>query len=81
VFGYLYWLLQRDKTNTYRVLVWKSDSMGLFGRPRTRWKNNNKMGLIETALNAVDWIDPAQHKDKLRAFVNTVMSVRVAKDS
>jgi len=36
-----------DRKGTYRVLVGKCEGKRAFGRPRHRWKDNNKMGLQE----------------------------------
>jgi hypothetical protein len=40
--------------------------------------NNIEMDLRETGWGAMDWIDLAQDKDQWRAFVNTVMNLRVS---
>jgi hypothetical protein len=47
------------------------------GRPRSRWEDNIKMDLGEIGFGDVDWIDLAQDRDRWRALVNTVMSLRV----
>jgi hypothetical protein len=36
-----------------------------------------KLDLRERGWNGVDWIDLAQDRDQWRAFVNTVMNLRV----
>jgi hypothetical protein len=41
-----------EKRNVYRPL----------GRPRSRWIDNIKMGLLELGLSVVDWIGLAQDK-------------------
>jgi hypothetical protein len=38
---------------------------------------NIKMDLLEIGLSVVDWIGPAQDKYRWRAFVNSVMNLRV----
>jgi tRNA threonylcarbamoyladenosine modification (KEOPS) complex Pcc1 subunit len=43
-------------------------------RPRRRWKDNIKMDLREIGIN----IRLAQDRMQLRAFVNTVMNLRVS---
>jgi hypothetical protein len=43
-----------DMTNAYRILVGKRQGKRQVGRPRYRWKNNNKMGLKEMGLEGVD---------------------------
>ena len=45
-------------------------------RPRRRWEDNIKMDFKEIAWEGMDWIDLVVGRDKWRAFVNTVMSVR-----
>jgi hypothetical protein len=36
-----------EKRNVYRLLVGKSEGMRPLGRPRRRWIDNIKMGLLE----------------------------------
>jgi hypothetical protein len=47
------------------------------GRFRLRWEDNIKMDHREIGSGGVDWIDLAQDRDQWRAFVNTVMNLRV----
>ena len=46
------------------------------GRPRIRWEDNIKMDLQEVGGGG-DWIELAQDRDRLRAFVNMVMNFLV----
>jgi hypothetical protein len=39
------------------------------------------MDLREIGWDGMDWIDLAQHRDKWRALVNTVMNFRVPKNA
>jgi hypothetical protein len=48
------------------------------GRPIRRWVDNIKIDLREIGWDGVNWIDPAQDRDKWRALVNTVMNLRVS---
>jgi hypothetical protein len=66
-----------EKRNVYRLLVGKPEGKRPLGRPRRRWINNIKMGLLEIGFNAVDWIGLAQDRNRWRAFVNSVMNLRV----
>jgi len=45
------------------------------GRPRRR-RENNRMDLMETRWEGVDWIHLAQDRVQWRALVNTVMDLR-----
>jgi hypothetical protein len=47
------------------------------GRPRRRWVDNIKMGLLDIGWGAVDWIGVAQDRDRWRALVNSVLNLRV----
>ena len=48
------------------------------GKPESRCENS-KIGLIETRLEAVNWINLAQDREKGRALVNTVTNFLVPK--
>jgi hypothetical protein len=61
----------------YRVLVGKPEGMRPLGRSRCRWKDNIKMDLRETEIDGENWIQLAQDRFQCRAFVNTVMNLRV----
>ena len=58
----------------YRVLVMKPEGKRPFRRPRRRWEDNIKMGLQEVRCGGMDWIELAQDRDRLRAFVDAVMN-------
>jgi hypothetical protein len=66
-----------EKRTAYRILVGKREGRRLLGRQRRKWVNNIKMDLREIGWNGVDWIDMAQNRDQWRAFVNTVLNLRV----
>jgi hypothetical protein len=51
------------------------------GRQRRRWVDNIKMNLREIGWDGMDWIELAQDRDQWRAFVNTVMYIRVPYNS
>jgi hypothetical protein len=53
----------------YRVLVGRPEGKRPLGRPRRRWEDNIKMDLGEIGIDGANWI--------WRAFVNTVMNLRV----
>jgi hypothetical protein len=65
------------KRNTYRILVGKPQGKIPLGRQRRRWVDNIKIDLRETGGDGIDWIDLAQDRNQWRAFVNTVMNLRV----
>jgi hypothetical protein len=66
-----------EKSNAYRLLVGKPEGKRPLGRQRSRWVDNIKMYLLEIGCCGVDWIGPAQDRDKWRALVNSVMNLRV----
>ena len=45
-------------------------------RPRRRWLDD-KADIQEVGWGGMNWIDPAQNSDGLRALVNVVMNIRV----
>jgi hypothetical protein len=61
----------------YRVLVGKPEGKRPLGRPRCRWENNIKLDLREIEIDGTNWIRLAQDRVQWRAFVNTVMNLRV----
>jgi hypothetical protein len=61
----------------YRVLVWGPKDKRSLGRPRRRWEDNIKLDLREICIDEAKWIQLAQDRVHWRAFVNTVMNLRV----
>jgi hypothetical protein len=61
----------------YRVLAGRPEGKRPPGRPRRRWEDNIKMDLRETGIDGLNWIRLAQDRVQWRAFVNTVMNLRV----
>ena len=61
------------------VLVGKPEGKRPLGRPRRRWKDNIKTDLQEVGGGCEDWMELAQDSDRWRAFVSTVMNLRVPK--
>jgi hypothetical protein len=61
----------------YRVLVGRPEGKRPLGRPRRRWEGNIRMDLREIGIDGTNWIQLAQDRVQWRAFVNTVMNLRV----
>jgi hypothetical protein len=61
-----------------RVLVWRPEEKRQLGRPRRRWKDNIKMDLRETGIDETSWIRLAQDRVQCRAFMSTIMNLRVS---
>jgi hypothetical protein len=61
----------------YRVLVGRPEGKRPLGRPRRRWEDNIKMDLREIGIDGANWIQLTQDRFQWRAFVNSVMSLRV----
>jgi hypothetical protein len=59
------------------VVVGRSEGKRPPGRPRRRWEDNIKMDLREIGINGANWIRLAQDRVQWRAFVSTVMNLRV----
>jgi hypothetical protein len=66
-----------EKRNACRLLVGKPEGKRPLGRPRRRWVENIRMDLGEVGWSDVDWIGPAQGRDRWRALVNSVLNLRV----
>jgi len=66
-----------ERRGVYRVLVGKSDGKRPLGRPRLRWEDNIRMDLQEVECGGMDWTELAQDRDRWRAFMNSVMNIRV----
>jgi hypothetical protein len=66
-----------EGTGVYRVLVGRPEGKRLLERPRRRWEDNIKMDLREIWVDGENWIQLAQDRAQWRAFVNTVMKLRV----
>jgi hypothetical protein len=63
----------------YRVLVGRPEGKRPLERSRRRWKDNIKLDLREIGIDGANWIRLAQDRVQWRAFVNTVMNLRVHK--
>jgi hypothetical protein len=66
-----------EERGAYRVLVGRPEGKRSLGRPRRRWEDNIKMDLGEIGFDGANWIRLAQDRVQWRAFVNTVMNLRV----
>jgi hypothetical protein len=62
----------------YRFLVGRPEGKRPLGRPRHRWEDNIKMDLREIGIDGANWILLAQDRVQWRAFVGTVMNLRVS---
>jgi hypothetical protein len=51
-----------EKRNAYRLLVGKPEGRRPLARPRRRWLDNIRMGLVEVGWGDVDWIGLAQDR-------------------
>jgi hypothetical protein len=61
----------------YMVLVGRLEGKTPLGRPRRRRKDNTNMDLREIGIDGANWVRLAQDRAHWRAFVSTVMNVRV----
>jgi hypothetical protein len=66
-----------EEREVYKVLVGKPEGKRPLGRPRHRWEDEIRMDLGEIGLGGVDWIRLSQDRDRWRAVVSAVMSLRV----
>ena len=61
----------------YRLLVGEPEGRRPLGRPKRRWEGNIRMDLREVGCGCVDWMELAQDRDRWRALVSAVMTLRV----
>jgi hypothetical protein len=66
-----------EERGIYRVLVGRLEMKRPLGRLRRRWEDNIKMNLREIGIDGANWIRLAQDMVQCRAFVNTVMNLRL----
>jgi hypothetical protein len=66
-----------ERRGVYRILVGNPERKRPLGRSRHGWEDNITMDLQEVACGSMDRIEPAQDRDRWRAFVNVVMNLRV----
>jgi hypothetical protein len=67
----------REWRGVYRVLAGRPEIKRPLGRPRRRWYDNIKLDLRKIGIDGAKWIQLAQDRVQWRAFVNTVMKLRV----
>jgi hypothetical protein len=53
-----------EKKNAYRLLVGKPEGKIPLGRPRHRWVDDIRMGLVEVGWGDVDWIGLAKDRNR-----------------
>jgi hypothetical protein len=61
----------------YKVLMGNPEGKRSLGRPRRRWEDGIRIDLREIGWGSVGCIQLDQDRDRWRAFVNTVMNLRV----
>jgi hypothetical protein len=66
-----------EKRGVHRVLNGRPEGKRPLGRPRHRWEGNIRMDLREIGIDGANWIRLAQDRVQWRAFVSTVMNLRV----
>jgi hypothetical protein len=69
--------MEEEERGDFRILVGRPEGKRPLGRPWRRWENNIKMDLREIGIDGANWIQLPQDRIQWRAYVNTVMSLRV----
>jgi hypothetical protein len=67
-----------EERGVYRILIGRPEGKRPLRRPRRRWEDNIKIDLREKGIDGANWIQLAQGRVQWRAFVNTVMNLRVS---
>jgi len=65
-----------EMRNAYKLLIGKAEGKRLLGRPRRGWEDV-RIGFREIVWAVVEWSHLAENRKQWRAFVNTVMNLRV----
>jgi hypothetical protein len=68
---------KEEGRGVYKVLVVRPEGKRPLGRQRRRWEDNIKMNPREIGFDGANWIPLAQDRVHWRAFVSTVMNLRV----
>jgi hypothetical protein len=66
-----------ENKNAYRLLVGNPVGKRPLGKPRRRWLDNIRMDLGEVEWDDVDWIGLDKDRNRWRAYVNSVLNLRV----
>jgi len=53
-----------ERKRVHRVWWEKPEGKIPLGRPRSRWKDNIKMGLQEVGCGGLDWVELDQDRDR-----------------
>jgi hypothetical protein len=62
------------RKKTCKVLMRNLEMNKALGRPRRNWDDNIKIYLKERAWEVTDWSHFVHHRDKWKAFVDTLMN-------
>jgi hypothetical protein len=66
-----------ERRGVYTVMVGKPEGKRPLVSPKHSWEDNIKMDLQKVGSGGMDWIELAQDRDRWRALVNAVMSLRM----
>jgi hypothetical protein len=65
---------EEEKKNAHRIFIGKPEGKRPLGRHRRMRDDNIKIILRQIGWSNMDWIDPAQDRDRWRTLVNTVIN-------
>jgi hypothetical protein len=66
-----------EMRNAYSIFIGIPEGKRPLERPRRTWEGNIRRDPMEIEWEGVDWICPAQDRDRWRALVDTVMNLGV----
>jgi hypothetical protein len=72
-------VIHMGEKNAHKAFIGKPERKRPLGTSRRKWENNIKIYLSEIGWSGMDCIQLTQGKDRWRAFLNTIIKLRLDK--